>query len=258
MNELVVAAGVSYRVGEAVLLSDADLSASAGDLVAIVGPNGAGKTTLIRLLAADLVPTSGRVMLAGDLADRLGPDELALRRSVFDDRTPVDIPFTAAAVVALARYPHRTTVGNSAAADQRSVTAAMERMGATHLSNRIYGTLSGGERTRVSLARVFAQETPVVLLDEPTAALDVGHREQLMAEVRTLARQGRAVIAVLHDLNLAAFYADRVVVIAGGTIRADGEPREVLDAGLLSEVYEQPMRVIEHPFRSCPLVLAAD
>ncbi len=122
----------------------------------------------------------------------------------------------------------------------------------------MFATLSGGEQTRVSLARVLAQDAPAVLLDEPTTALDVRHQERVMVVAAQLATSGRAVLTVLHDLNTAARYADRILVLDRGRIRAEGSPAEVLTADLLSDVYGQPMRVMDHPFRPGPLVLVVD
>jgi iron complex transport system ATP-binding protein len=121
----------------------------------------------------------------------------------------------------------------------------------------VVSTLSTGERTRVTVARVLAQDTPIVLLDEPTTALDIGHQEATMALLHSVARQGRTVIAVLHDVNAAAAYTDRIVVMDRGRVRASGPPAEVLDDALLSEVYREPIRVVPHPFRQTPMVLAA-
>jgi iron complex transport system ATP-binding protein len=134
----------------------------------------------------------------------------------------------------------------------------MERTDTLHLADRIFATLSGGERTRVVMARVFAQAAPVVLLDEPTAALDVAHQERVLREMKQLAADDACVIAVLHDLNAAAFHADRIVLMAEGTVRAEGSPADVLNAELLSDVYDQTMAVVEHPTRACPLILITD
>ena len=158
----------------------------------------------------------------------------------------------------MGRYPHRRDTANTAAADERAIGIAMSRTATIDFADRVFATLSGGEQARVSLARVFAQETPVVLLDEPTAALDVAHEERVMQELTARAASGSAVVAVLHDLNTAARYASRIVAMARGTIRAQGSASEVLNDELLTEIYEQPMRVVPHPFRDCPLVLVAD
>jgi iron complex transport system ATP-binding protein len=252
------ASDIGYRVGKATLLESVDVTLAGGELVAVVGPNGAGKSTLLRLLAGDLRPTSGKVMLADEPLEHYDYDELALQRGVFVQQSVRDIPFTVAAVVAMGRYPHQRRTDSSSEDDRNAVVAALEKTETSHLAERVFATLSSGEQTRVSLARVFAQDTPVLLLDEPTTALDVAHGERVMSELRRLADRDRAVLAVLHDLNAAAGYATRVVVVANGTILANGTPAEVFEERLLSDVYGQPMRVVDHPFRDCPLILVTD
>lgn len=257
-SSLARAEGLGYRIGSATLVSGVDLAVHPGELLGIIGPNGAGKSTLLRLLGGDLSPTDGRVFYAEAPTDHLAPNELALRRSVLMQQTNPDIPFTARAVVAMGRFPHRRDPENSDAEDARVVADALQRTDTAHLAERIFATLSGGERTRVSLARVLAQQAPLVLLDEPTTALDVAYQERIMAELRRLAGVGQGVVAVLHDLNTAAHYADRLLLLAQGQIRAEGTPRQVLSEALLSEVYRQSMAVVPHPFRECPLVLVTD
>ena len=258
MNTWIQASGVGFRIGKATLLESIDLTLWAGELVAIVGPNGAGKSTLLRVLAGDLRASAGRVMLADEPLERYDYDDLALQRSVFVPLTVRDIPFAVEAVVAMGRYPHQRRAANSTEEDHRAVASALERTMTSHLASRIFATLSSGEQTRVSLARVFAQDAPLLLLDEPTNALDVAHEERVMSELADLAGRERAVLAIMHDLNAAANYATRVVVMAEGTIRAVGTPAQVFRDDLLSSVYGQPMRVVDHPFRDCPLVLVAD
>ncbi|HSG80072.1 MAG TPA: heme ABC transporter ATP-binding protein [Acidimicrobiia bacterium] len=255
---MIEAVGLGYRVGDADLVSEVDLEVRSGELVAVVGPNGAGKSTLLRLVSGDLRPTDGLVYVDGERVAEMHPSEIALRRSVLGQKNPTDVPFTVRAVVSLGRHPHRRDPDNSDARDREAVEDALGRTDVTHLGERIFATLSGGEQTRVSLARVLAQDAPAVLLDEPTTALDVAHQERIMAVAAGLAVGGRAVLVVLHDLNAAARYADRVVVMTGGRIVAEGVPAEVFTEELLSEVYRQPMRVIDHPYRPGPLVLVVD
>lgn len=249
---------LTYRVGEATLIDRVDLHGYPGEVIAIIGPNGAGKSTLLRLLAGDLVPDEG-IVLVGDLdTSQVSPVELARERAVMRQGGSPDIPFTAAAVVEMGRYPRRNDPDGSLEADRAAITTAMERTDTAHLAARAFSTLSGGEQTRVSMARTMAQQAPLILLDEPTTALDVAHQERLLAEIRLLATEDHCVVAVFHDLNAAAFYADRVVLMANARIRVDGTPREVLRADLLRSVYGQPMLVTEHPTRECPLVMVTD
>ena len=244
-----------FRVGSNELLSDVTLSGHSGELIALCGPNGAGKSTLIRLLAGDLDPTDGNLFI-GDLdIATTPPQDLARARSVLRQGSRTDIPFTAVAVVEMGRYPHRSDPDASQAKDLDAITSAMMHTDTTHLAERSYRTLSGGEQTRVTMAKIIAQEAPVVLLDEPTTALDVAHQERILTEMRSMADHGDCVIAVFHDLNAAAHYADRLVLLDKGSIVTTGNPEEVLDGERLSRIYGQQMTVTQHPTRDCPLVL---
>ncbi len=258
MNPLVEARRVGVRRGSATLLMEVDVAVRPGELVAAVGPNGAGKTTLLRVLAGDLSPTSGTVRLAGSPLGEVTGRERSRLRAVLPQHRPADIPFTTWEVVMMGRHPHRRDPANSAAADAAAVTAALQATDTADLAGRRYASLSGGEQARVALARVLAQETPLVLLDEPTAGLDVGHEELVLGGLRRLADGGRGVFTVLHDLNAAARHADRILLLERGRAATAGPPAEVLDAAVLSRIYAQPMRVIPHPFRDCPLVLSVD
>lgn len=254
-DAILSAVGVTYAVDGAVLVDGVDLEGRRGELIALCGPNGAGKSTLLRILAGDLSPHPGRVVVDGFDTSSATPAELARARAVMRQGGRSDIPFTAIAVVEMGRYPHRSDPDASRAADIRAIRVAMERTETDHLAGRIYATLSGGEQTRVVMARILAQDAPVVLLDEPTTALDVAHQERVLAEVRRIADEGSCVIAVLHDLNAASYYADRVVMMADARIAATGTPTEVLRSDLLNSVYGQEMTVVEHPTRNCPLVI---
>lgn len=257
-DPILTARAVTYSVGDVPLVENTDLVGHRGEVIAVLGPNGAGKSTLLRLVAGDLLPDAG-VIVVNDLDTRsAAPRDLARTRSVMRQGGASDIPFSALAVVEMGRHPHRDDVDASSDVDREAVRSAMERTDTLHLAGRTFATLSGGEQTRVGMARVFAQAAPLVLLDEPTTALDVAHAERLLREMQQLARGGACVVAVLHDLNAAAFHADRVVLMLDGSIRAEGSPVEVLRADLLSEVYGQAMTVVEHPTRNCPLVLVAD
>jgi iron complex transport system ATP-binding protein len=246
----------TYRVQGATLISDVDFEVAPGELIAVIGPNGAGKSTLLSLLSGDLHPTQGQVLINGIDTSRALPGDLALERSILTQREPIDIPYTASQVVAMGRFPHRRDETNTRERDAAVIADAMARTDTTRFASRTYTTLSRGEQTRVSLARVVAQATPIILLDEPTTALDVAHQERIMNLAGVLAEH-RTVVAVLHDLNAAAVYANRILVMSEGAVLADGGPRRVLQADLLTSVYDQPMVVVDHPFRDCPLVLTA-
>ncbi|MFC0645782.1 heme ABC transporter ATP-binding protein [Cellulomonas phragmiteti] len=241
------AEGARVAYGPHVVLDGVDLAVDAGEVVALVGPNGAGKSTLLAVLGGDPRPDAGRVLLDGtDLRDH-GLGHLARRRAVMLQETHLSFPFRVEQVVHMGRHPWRGTADEQH--DDAVVAAAMADAEVGHLAQRTVPTLSGGERARTSFARTLAQRAPVLLLDEPTAALDVRHQEALLARVRRAADQGAAVVVVLHDLTLAAAWADRVVVLAAGRVRADGTPADVLTSALLTSVYEHPVDVWHRPPR---------
>jgi len=246
------AVGVGFKVDDAVLLDGVDIEVHAGEVLGIVGPNGAGKSTLLRILAGEAAPTAGEVNLDGRPVGSYRPMDLAKRRAVLPQHTVLQFAFRVLDVVMMGRYPHREATPPE---DEASVTSAMERADIGHLRERLFPTLSGGEQARVAFARVLTQETPIVLLDEPSASLDVRHQELVMTVLRSLADEGGAVVAVLHDLNLAARHADRIGVMMGGRMVEVGPTADVLRPDLLSEVYGHPVDVMEHPHFDCPLVL---
>ena len=253
MSTAVLAAeDLVLRVEGATLVDGVTLTVAAREVLGVIGPNGAGKTSLLRLLAGEVAPSAGRVTLGGVPLASLRPLELARRRALLPQHTLLQFAFQALDVVLMGRYPHRDS---SAEQDRATVRLAMERTDTTHLAARLYPTLSGGEQTRVSFARVLAQETPVIMLDEPTVSLDLRHQELVMGLLRFLAGEGAAVIVVLHDLNLAARYADRLALMNQGRLAALAPTREVLRADLLSNVYQYPVTVVQHPHLDCPLVL---
>jgi len=246
---------IGFLAGSTALLDDVTLKVEQGEFIAVVGPNGAGKSTLVRMIAGDIKATSGTITLMGkDLAERR-PAELSRLRAVLPQQTVVQFPFTARDIVMMGRHPHQADAANSRSHDNEVVESVMLATDSHDLAHRIFPSLSAGEQARVALARILAQQTQVIVLDEPTAALDVYHQERAMRILRKEAAGGAAVIAVLHDLNLAAAYADRIALLAGGSLAALGTAREVLQEDLLSTTYRQPMRVVDHPYRPCPLVL---
>ena len=249
------ARSVSYRAGAALLLERVSMALAAGEVLALVGPNGAGKSTLLRVLAGDLTPSAGEVLLAARPLSAYRARELALRRAVMPQQTVLQFAFTAREVVLMGRSPHLH--GGERDRDIEVAQACMARTDSLDLAGRAYPTLSTGEQQRVTLARVLAQETPILLLDEPTASLDIRHQEMVMQIARETAAAGGAVLVVLHDLNLAAAYADRVAVLSRSRLAACGTPWEVFSEALLSAVFEHPVTVIRHPLRDAPLVMPA-
>lgn len=249
---LAEAEGVSVRLGAREVLADVGVRVRAGEVLALVGPNGAGKSTLLSVLAADLPPTAGCVRIHGRPAADWSAPELALRRAVLPQSASLSFPFTVEEVVRMGRAPW---TGAKPEEDEAAVAGAMAATEVTGFAARPFSALSGGERARVALARVLAQRTPLLLLDEPTAALDLRHQELVLRLCRERALAGDAVVVVLHDLGLAAAYAHRVAVLRAGRVAAEGPPREVFTEGLLSEVYDQPVEVFPHPRTGAVLVL---
>jgi iron complex transport system ATP-binding protein len=252
--------GVTLTVDGRTLLSDVDLAVRPGELVALIGPNGAGKSTALSVLAGDVTPDVGEVTIDDRPLVRIRVQELGRLRSVLLQQKGVSFSYPVRDVVAMGRMPWARVqpdlaAPGRAATDDEIVADALARTDTTHLADRDVTTLSGGELARVSLARVVAQRCRVVLLDEPTDALDIGHQEQVLALAAGLAADGAAVLAVLHDLNLAAAYADRIVLLADGKVVADGSPRAVLTGERLSAVYGHLVETIDHPMTGALLVL---
>jgi len=242
---------VGFAIGSRRLVHDVTLALHAGEVVALVGPNGAGKSTLLRLLAGDLPPTSGQILLGGRPIRAYRPHDLALRRAVLPQQTILQFAFTAKEVVEMGRSPQRGRTGT----DELVVLESLRRTEVAHLAQRTFPSLSGGEQTRVSLARVLAQETPILLLDEPTASLDLRHQQLVMSIARAIAAGGGAVLVVLHDLNLAAAFADRIAILRDGRLAAAGTPWETLTESLLCEIFACPVTITRHPVRDCPVVI---
>lgn len=233
------------------ILSGVDIDLHSGEVLAVVGPNGAGKSTLLSVLSGDLAPTQGEVAIGERPISSLRHLDLARERAVLTQENQLSFPFTVGQVVLMGRSPWARTERFSE--DETAVAEAMIATDVDQLAPRRFTSLSGGEKARVSLARVFAQQTPILMLDEPTAALDLRHQEEVMRAVRTRAERGTAVLVVVHDLSLAAAYADRIAVVAGGTVVAAGTPVEVLTATLLERVYGLPVEVTQANGR--PVVL---
>ncbi|MFF3708611.1 heme ABC transporter ATP-binding protein [Streptomyces phaeochromogenes] len=242
---LAEAEALRVRLGGREVLSGVDVTARAGEVLALVGPNGAGKSTLLGALAADLPAATGVVRVHGRPASEWSAQELALRRAVLPQSAALSFPFAVEEVVRMGRAPWAGRPEEDE--DEAAVAAAMAATEVTDFAGRSFSALSGGERARVALARVLAQRTRLLLLDEPTAALDLRHQELVLRVCRARAHAGDAVVVVLHDLGLAAAYAHRVVILRAGRAVADGRPAEIFTDRLLSDVYQQPVEVFPHP-----------
>lgn len=245
--------GLNYRVGPLPILRDVDLDVAYGELLVLVGPNGAGKSTLLAALCGDVSATADRLDFDGQPLKAWQPKQLARRRSVLLQANQVSFPFTVRQVVEMGRSPW---IGESSEqTDSERIDQAIARTDTGHLVQRPFTALSGGERARASLARVLAQDTPVIFLDEPTAALDLRHQEDVMMLGRELAAEGRAIVMVLHDLSLAAAYADRIAIIDGGTIAHLGTPTEVIVPAIVQQVYGIAVHVLTDTPDGRPVVI---
>lgn len=242
---MIAAEAVTIRAERRALLDVVSLVLVPGEVVAVVGPNGAGKSTLLRVMAGEAAPASGRVVCDGRALSAWAPLALARRRAVVSQHVALAFPMTAAEVAGLGRLPWHGSA--ESARDEAAVATALAAAGVAHLAGRAHATLSGGERQRVQIARALAQldgapRPAALLLDEPTASLDARHAAALLVLLRRLAAGGLAVMVVLHDLNEAAFVADRVAMLADGRLVACGPPGAVLTQAALEAVYAVPFR----------------
>lgn len=227
-----------------------------GEILALVGPNGSGKSTLIRALSGILPASNGTIHLSGRLMSGFSAAERARQIAVVPQGIQLPLAFTALETVLFGRTPYLNFLGQLSADDERIARDSLERVDALSLAERRVGELSGGEQQRVLLARALAQCTPILLLDEPTSHLDLQHQMTLMELVYKLARECElTVLVALHDLNLAARYAERIALLENGELRFIGTPAEILTEETLSRVYGWPVQVVKHPFNGTPLVL---
>jgi iron complex transport system ATP-binding protein len=233
----VTAQGVSVSLAGRLVLNDISLSLASGHMVALVGPNGAGKTTLLRALAG-LVPCSGAIHVGGDALSSLGLSERARRFAYLPQGHLVHWPLPARDIVALGRYPHGATdPAQLTPKDTEAVLRAMQATDVMEFSARRVTELSGGERSRVALARVLAVEAPVILADEPTSSLDPRHQIDVMKTLRQAADKGALVVVVTHDLGLAARFADSILVLSDGRLVSQGAPAQALSEQVMAEVF---------------------
>ena len=252
-------ANVSFEVGPMRLVDSVQLRFDAGQMIGILGANGAGKSTLLKLISGELEPTSGQVLLDGLPVLETEPAFLARRRAVVPQSSQLSFPFTAIEVVSLGASVPGFGQGKSL----HAAAQALKRVGLMDLSHRRYTDLSGGERQRVHVARAMCQletarrrtgETPILLVDEPTSNLDIGHQRLVLSAIRDMAADGAAVIAVLHDINLAAGYCDQLVLMLNGKVVACGKPSDIVRDDLLSHAFGCDLDANTTPQRT-PFVL---
>lgn len=243
---------VTVRRGNRTALDNVSMSIAPGEVIILVGPNGAGKSTLLATLASDLKTSSGVIEFDGKPIRDMSTGQLARIRAVYSSAEYTRLGYTAREIVEFGR---RSVPASGRDDDSRVIAESMQATESNAFANRVFAALSEGECARVVLARVFAQDTPILLLDEPTASLDIRHQHLVFQHLRRLAADGRTVIAAVHDLNLACVYGDRIGLLKEGRLVAIDAPANVASSDVLEDVFDWPMTVIQHPNRNQPVVL---
>jgi iron complex transport system ATP-binding protein len=253
---VLVADDLRLGYGDTIVVNGLSLDLTGAGVTAIIGPNGCGKSTLLRGLGRLIKPRGGRVLLDGSDLARLPTKEVARRMAVLPQAPQAPAGLTVADLVGRGRHPHQTWYRQWSAADAEIVAAALAKTGMTDLAHRPLDELSGGQRQRAWISMALAQDTGLLLLDEPTTFLDLAHQIEVLELVRRLhTEHGRTVVVVLHDLNLAARYAHRLVAMRDGQVVAVGEPVTVLTEELVHDVFGLAAQVIEDPVAGTPLVV---
>ena len=239
------------------VLSNLSVHIAPGEMTGLLGPNGSGKTTLLRAIAGSLTPSTGEVLLDGNAVLSLSHKERASRMAFVPQRPEALPEFTVLDMVLMGRYARKKFLEDYTPADTDTANNALAEADATRFANRMVGTLSGGELQRILVARAFAQETDILLLDEPATGLDPAHAIALFDRVWRRNRQKKVtVLMAIHDLNLAALYCDRLIFLKNGQAAADGPTRAVFTAETLQSVYDAPFLLLKHPVTDLPQALA--
>jgi len=246
---------VTLRYDQRTISTDLSVAITEGSFTVIVGPNACGKSTLLRALSRLLVPSSGTVLLDQVDIHTLAAKDVARRLGLLPQSAVAPDGITVADLVARGRYPHQSFLRQWSQADEQAVTAAMQAAQVSELSERLLQELSGGQRQRVWIAMVLAQQTPVLLLDEPTTYLDIAHQIELLELLTELNRQGRTIVAVLHDLNQACRYASHLIAMKAGAIVAQGDPARIFTEALVQEVFGVASMIIADPVSGTPLLV---
>ncbi|UVM57441.1 ABC transporter ATP-binding protein [Pseudomonas sp. B21-012] len=255
MTHRLHADAVTLRYDQRTISSDLSIAIPDGSFTVIVGPNACGKSTLLRALSRLLAPAHGRVVLDGKNITALAAKEVARRLGLLPQSATAPEGITVADLVARGRFPHQSFLRQWSAADEQAVNAAMAATQVSTLADRVLDELSGGQRQRVWIAMVLAQETPILLLDEPTTFLDIAHQIELLELLNDLNRQGRTIVAVLHDLNQACRYATHLIAMRDGAVLAEGAPGAIFTEALVQEVFGLPAVIIADPVSGTPLVV---
>ncbi|UVI32598.1 ABC transporter ATP-binding protein [Paenibacillus spongiae] len=253
---MIEARNAARTIDGSVILDSLTFTMEQGGMYGIIGPNGAGKSTLLRLMSGVDSPTYGELLLEGKAASAYGRKELAKWVAVLQQGGLDPANFTVREVLAFGRYPFQNWLGEEKRDPEPLINRALALMGLTHLAERKIDRLSGGERQRVALAKVMVQEPRLLLLDEPTTYLDIGYQVGLLDTVKRWQQDERiTVVAVLHDLNLAAHYCDKLLVLHEGRLVAFGAPSEIIETGLIDRVYGTKAVVVPHPVTGVPQLL---
>ncbi len=247
---------LSVDLGGTQVLSSVSLQVEQGELVGLVGPNGAGKTTLLGAVRGTVSPADGNVSIEGTTVSNLSAREIGQLVATVPQETELSFSFSVENAVAMGRHPHIGRFGTAGSKDHAAVAEAIERTALSAFVDRPVTELSGGERQRVLFARALAQQTPLLLLDEPTANLDINHAIRTLDLVRSVVDDGRAAVAAIHDLNLAARYCDRLVLLTAGEVVASGTPREVLTSETLKTAFGATTVVDDDHVTNAPRVTA--
>ncbi|ROL62801.1 ABC transporter ATP-binding protein [Pseudomonas vranovensis] len=255
MTHRLHADAVTLRYDQRTISRDLSIAIPDRSFTVIVGPNACGKSTLLRALSRLLAPAHGRVVLDGKSITALAAKEVARRLGLLPQSATAPEGITVADLVARGRFPHQSFLRQWSAADEQAVNAAMAATQVDALAERTLDELSGGQRQRVWIAMVLAQETPILLLDEPTTFLDIAHQIELLELLGDLNRQGRTIVAVLHDLNQACRYATHLIAMRDGAVLAEGAPGAIFTEALVQEVFGLPAVIIADPVSGTPLVV---
>ncbi|MCL2892926.1 ABC transporter ATP-binding protein [Brenneria tiliae] len=256
MTHLLHASNLTLGYDKKIIAEDLSVTIPDNQFSVIIGPNACGKSTLLRALCRLLKPLAGEVLLDGKNIQRMPTKALARQIGLLPQQAIVPDNITVADLVARGRYPHQTLLRQWSQADKDAVEQAMVATNVSDLAERSVDELSGGQRQRVWIAMVLAQQTPLLLLDEPTTWLDIAHQIELLDLFRTLNQQhGRTLIAVLHDLNQACRYADHLIVLSAGQVVTQGKPADIISSGLVKQVFGMSCVIIDDPVSHTPLIV---
>jgi len=255
MTDRLHARNLTLRYEERTISRDLSVTIPDGSFTVVVGPNACGKSTLLRALSRLLTPAGGSVILDGRAIGALSSKEVARRLGLLPQSAVAPEGITVADLVARGRYPHQSFLRQWSRADEAAVIAAMQATHVADLSGRLVDELSGGQRQRVWIAMVLAQETPLLLLDEPTTFLDIAHQIEMLDLLADFNAEGRTVVAVLHDLNHACRYASHLIAMKDGRILAEGRPEKIVTEGLVEDVFGLSCLVIDDPVSATPMIV---